>query len=170
MATRNFRDVVRDLAISETSLEVARKEARRALPLASLRADAGLTQAEMSGRLHTTQGAVSRFETRPDFLLSTLQRYMDALGGDMEVILTTAASRYRLVKSADDNSSFSLEPQGITAHLRRSYTFVGGVSHGESSRRTRFSSQWKRHCPGTSDVTSPSAFTENDDAAQPIAA
>lgn len=53
--------------------------------LRGLRALAGKTQNEVAARLEMTQGKVSDFENRDDHLLSTLRRYIEALGGELEV-------------------------------------------------------------------------------------
>lgn len=49
--------------------------------LASLRRAAELTQAELAERLGVTQAAVSRIERPHDLLLSTLNSYLEAVGG-----------------------------------------------------------------------------------------
>ena len=46
---------------------------------------AGVTQEELAERMHMTQPALSRFERRPNITMSVLQRYVEALGGKLEV-------------------------------------------------------------------------------------
>ncbi len=53
--------------------------------LARLREDMGLTQHDMADRLSVKQAAVSQIERRGDIRLSTLRRYVLALGGRLEV-------------------------------------------------------------------------------------
>lgn len=53
--------------------------------LRGLRALAGKTQNEVAAVLEMSQGRVSDFEKRDDHLLSTLRRYIEALGGELEV-------------------------------------------------------------------------------------
>jgi transcriptional regulator with XRE-family HTH domain len=53
--------------------------------LAELRKALDLTQAEMARRLDLPQSNVSRIENQDDVLLSTLGRYVTALGGELEV-------------------------------------------------------------------------------------
>ena len=57
-----------------------------ALPLAGVRKAARKTQADVADALHTNQGEVSRLESRDDALLSTLERYAEAIGADLEVV------------------------------------------------------------------------------------
>jgi transcriptional regulator with XRE-family HTH domain len=47
---------------------------------------AGLTQRELADLMDVTQGAISQLEKRHDVLLSKLAEYIDALGGDLELI------------------------------------------------------------------------------------
>ena len=53
--------------------------------LRELRVAAGLTQAKVSETLEMTQGNVSRLEKSSDMLLSTLQRYVSAVGGTLHL-------------------------------------------------------------------------------------
>lgn len=48
----------------------------------------GLTQTEVAGRLSITQENVSRLEKRDDMHLSTLRKYVEALGGELELLIT----------------------------------------------------------------------------------
>lgn len=60
----------------------------RAHRLADVRQQHGLTQTDLADRLHITQTAVSKIErgelARSE--LSTIRRYVEALGGKLEVI------------------------------------------------------------------------------------
>lgn len=57
-----------------------------AMELRELRQEAGKTQAELAEIAEMTQAELSKFERRDDHLLSTLRRYVEALGGDLEVV------------------------------------------------------------------------------------
>lgn len=58
--------------------------------LAEARARAGLTQSEVAERMGVSQSDVSKLERRDDLLLSTLRRYVEAVGGRLELRLTGA--------------------------------------------------------------------------------
>lgn len=65
------------------------EEVRRellAMGLRELRQEAGKTQAEVAEIAAMTQAELSKFERREDHLLSTLRRYVTALGGQLEVV------------------------------------------------------------------------------------
>lgn len=55
--------------------------------LAELRRALAVTQQEIAGALDRNQSAVAALEKRTDMLLSTLRRYVEALGGELEVIV-----------------------------------------------------------------------------------
>ena len=93
-------------ALKQTSLSSearARVQARivKALEertLKALRQELELTQAEVSVAAAMTQSELSRLEGREDHLTSTLKRYVEALGGKLEV---TAVFGKRRVKLTD---------------------------------------------------------------------
>ena len=62
-----------------------------------------LTQVELAERLNVSQAAVATIETRTDLLLSTLAKYIRALGGELEV------------RAVFPEASFNLEPPAVTA-------------------------------------------------------
>lgn len=62
--------------------------------LAQLRKQMGITQTELADRLGVTQGVVSRIENQTDMNVSTLEEYLDALGGHLE--LAVGGSRHAL--------------------------------------------------------------------------
>lgn len=77
----------------------ARVEAElEALTLKGLRQDLALTQSEVSQSADMTQSELSRVESRSDHLTSTLRRYIEALGGELEI---TAVFGGRRVKITD---------------------------------------------------------------------
>lgn len=57
------------------------------LTLQELRKAAGLTQAEISRSLQMPQSNVSRLERESDMLLSTLRNYIDAIGGNLTIMV-----------------------------------------------------------------------------------
>jgi DNA-binding transcriptional regulator YiaG len=82
------------------SRQWAREEARRLdaleLDLKSLRESLGLTQTELAKLLEMTQAQVSDTERREDMLLSTLRRYVRALGGKLEIVANIKGKRIPL--------------------------------------------------------------------------
>ena len=66
-------------------VEKETREALAGLRLAELRAERGLTQVQLADRLGMTQENVSRIERAEDTQLSTIRRYVEALGGSLEL-------------------------------------------------------------------------------------
>lgn len=58
------------------------------MQLAELRQAQGKTQAEVAAALGTGQAAVSKLERREDMYLSTLHKYVQALGGELRLVAT----------------------------------------------------------------------------------
>ncbi len=68
----------------------------REMDLKALREAAGLTQVEMAAKLESTQSQLSKIEHGGDRRLSTLRRYVEAVGGDLEVTAVIKGKRVRL--------------------------------------------------------------------------
>lgn len=87
MATRPFSELR-----ARMSPEHRERNRQRALAellemeLRELRKFSGTTQVEVAALLKTTQSQVSLAEKRADHLLSTLRRYVEALGGELDVV------------------------------------------------------------------------------------
>lgn len=64
--------------------------------LKALRRGFDLTQAELSQNADMTQSELSRLEARSDHLTSTLRRYVEALGGKLEVTAVFGERRIKL--------------------------------------------------------------------------
>jgi hypothetical protein len=104
------------------------------LTLRALREGAGKTQIDVRDSSRIDQGDISRLEAREtfdDYQVSTLQRYLSALGGELELvavfgdrkIIVTGAYPTRLADSPEDAPS----PKRGRRAMRRSYDFSGGV-------------------------------------------
>ncbi len=87
MATHKW-STLRDRMAPERKDRVAASVARELLvmELRELRHEAGKTQAEVAQIADMTQAELSKFERREDHLISTLRRYVTALGGELEVV------------------------------------------------------------------------------------
>lgn len=59
---------------------------RAEMALTDLRQARRLTQEDIAGTLGNRQAAVSKIERRADMHVSTLRRYVEALGGELEII------------------------------------------------------------------------------------
>jgi hypothetical protein len=100
MATKRWKDI-KGLNPHMTPARMAAIDARVEkelveMDLKAIRETLGLTQADVAAQTAMTQPEVSQLERRPDHLLSTLRRYVTALGGELEIIATFGDRRVRL--------------------------------------------------------------------------
>lgn len=90
---RNIEDIIAGLPkarqgrIDEKAKKMAREMIAHADSLGEIRKAIRKTQSEMGKELGLPQNAVSQLEKRSDLLLSTLRRYVGALGGEVEIIV-----------------------------------------------------------------------------------
>ena len=66
-------------------VDTLKRAMRLDLALAELRELRGVSQAEVADGLGTSRPNVSRIEKEADVRLSTLERYVEALGGKLEI-------------------------------------------------------------------------------------
>lgn len=84
---RPFRELLAELPASEVeAIEVeARSLAQEYELLRDLRVDQTITQRQLADLLQVRQASISKLERQDDVLVSTLRRYVEALGGELEV-------------------------------------------------------------------------------------
>lgn len=78
-----------------------------AMPLAEIRRAIGLTQAELAERLDLAQGSVSKIEHAADMYLTTLRKYVEALGGELHLTARFANGRELEIEQIADVSRAS---------------------------------------------------------------
>jgi predicted transcriptional regulator len=96
--TRNWKSL-KDSKLSAEALARVRARAKaelEELTLKALRQDLSLTQVEVSRTASMTQSELSRLESRNDHLTSTLRRYVEALGGELEVTAVFGGRRIKI--------------------------------------------------------------------------
>jgi hypothetical protein len=69
----------------------------RSMTLRALRESVGRTQGDVARRVSMTQPQLSRVEGRRDHLTSTLRKYVQALGGKIEVAAVVKGARIILL-------------------------------------------------------------------------
>lgn len=68
------------------------------LTLQELRRDLSKTQVDVARTADMTQSELSRLESRGDHRISTLRRYVEALGGELEVTAVFGGRRVKLTE------------------------------------------------------------------------
>jgi transcriptional regulator with XRE-family HTH domain len=87
MATRKWSEIKDKMSPErQARVDAAVRRELIAMELRELRHEAGKTQAEVAEIAEMTQAELSKFERRDDHRLSTLRRYVNALGGRLEVV------------------------------------------------------------------------------------
>ena len=64
--------------------------------LRALREAAGVTQEELAERVAVDQSQISRLERQGDVRVSLLKRYVEALGGELQIVATLRGKIVRL--------------------------------------------------------------------------
>ena len=68
------------------------------MDLRALREAVGFTQGELAQRVEITQSQLSKMERREDHRISTLRRYVEALGGSLEICAVIDGKRIKLAE------------------------------------------------------------------------
>jgi DNA-binding transcriptional regulator YiaG len=83
---RNFKELREKMPADAQARSAARaKETLANMPLYELRAARELTQENLAEILHVNQAAVSKLERRTDMYIGTLSRFIEAMGGHLEI-------------------------------------------------------------------------------------
>ena len=85
MATKDWRTVRGQRPLNEERVATYKRLMEAEVRLADLRRRRGVSQATIARALEVSQPNVSRVEQEDDVYLSTLARYIAALGGHLEV-------------------------------------------------------------------------------------
>ena len=83
---RNFKELQARMSPQTRARSQAKAEQmERDLALDELREAMRLTQEALAERLHVNQAAISKVEHRTDMMISTLRRFIEAMGGELEI-------------------------------------------------------------------------------------
>jgi transcriptional regulator with XRE-family HTH domain len=103
MTTISLDDFLHEIGLEgDARVAKAVEEIRSTLPLAALRTAAKKTQAQLAEALTISQAAVSKFEGRGDFLLSTLCKYAKALSARVELSVHLSEATFDLTPYDDE--------------------------------------------------------------------
>ena len=88
MKTHRWHDIRRERVSDKRAKEIRAKVEREIeeLNLRDVRKLAGKTQTELAKAAAVAQGELSRLERRRDHRVSTLRKYVEALGGELQVV------------------------------------------------------------------------------------
>jgi predicted transcriptional regulator len=78
-------------------VQVKVDEEIQAINMRRLREELGATQVEAAEKAAMTQPELSRLERGSDFRLSTIRKYVNAMGGDLEIVAVVKGKRIPLL-------------------------------------------------------------------------
>ncbi len=94
---RNFRELEEKMPLeSRKRADALANEMMAEMLLAEIRKFVGLTQEELASKLGITQPSLSKLENQDDMQLTTLQRLVKALGGELEIVVHLPRGDIRL--------------------------------------------------------------------------
>ena len=103
MSTKSWREVRRRRPLDEDEVDREKLE----IGLALLRHQLGASQVELAAALGTSQSNVSQLERSNDQLLSSIARYVHALGGRLRVSAVFGETTYTLLDDVRDGPSLT---------------------------------------------------------------
>ncbi len=79
---------LKDSMSSSSKKRIAKKlvKLRQEMALAEVRKAMSLTQEDVAAMLHIKQAALARLENRTDMYISSLRKYIVALGGELDIV------------------------------------------------------------------------------------
>lgn len=93
--------------MSPTAQKIAAEKTQQMLkqmPLQELRQARLLSQERLAETLHTKQANISRIERRTDMYISTLRSYIEAMGGELDIIVRFPDGEVRINQFEDIDS------------------------------------------------------------------
>jgi len=83
---------------SQARVKTRIETALREMPLAELRQARQLTQEKIAQNLKIKQASVSKMETQTDMYISTMRKYVEAMGGELEIIAKFPEGNVKVTK------------------------------------------------------------------------
>jgi transcriptional regulator with XRE-family HTH domain len=98
--TTSWRDVRRRRSPNETAVEMEKLRLR----LAMLREEVGASQADVAEALGTSQSNISQLERGDAPMLSSVAKYVHALGGELKVTAVIGDATYTLLEDVRESA------------------------------------------------------------------
>ncbi len=119
----------RRAAIEKRALKISEAMVRASLQ--ELRQAAEKTQAQIAASMGLAQNAVSQLESRADLRLSTLKRYVDAVGGTVMVVVELKGGRKFQLRQGKNDGATAMLPHASAAITK------AGANRKASGRRAK---------------------------------
>ena len=109
---RSFSELTKKFGPARKTRVAAKVRALKAeMPLAELRQARERSQEELARTLKVGQPAVAKLEKRADMYVSNLRRYIEGLGGSLEITARFAEGKVNITNFSDLENSHN-KPQG----------------------------------------------------------
>lgn len=105
--TKNWRDVRAQRPLNESRVAVYKRLMDAEIRLGELRQRRGISQATIADALAVSQPNVSRIEQEDDVYLSTLARYVAALGGQLQIVAVFPDETITVLRAPDPSKTSS---------------------------------------------------------------
>ncbi len=84
---KSFRQLKEAMPVqSQQRIHSKIQESLSKIPLAELRKARSLTQEQLAEKLAIKQASISKMESQTDMYISTMRKYIEAMGGELEII------------------------------------------------------------------------------------
>ena len=101
LMARNFRELEAKMPPESLSPKRERRRSMAEMLLAEVRKAVGLTQEELAASLGIKQPTLSRLESQNDMQISTLRGLVQAVGGQLEIVVHMPGGDIRLTQFQD---------------------------------------------------------------------
>lgn len=110
---RNLNEIIADLpAERQARIEARYRELKQEVEgLRELRQAAGKAQADIAAALNIKQPSVSKIEKQADMYLSTLRSYVEAIGGQLDLVVTLPSRPPVRLRHLGDMVAMASEPK-----------------------------------------------------------
>lgn len=88
-------------ASSKKRMEKKLVKLRQEMALSEVRRAMSLTQVDLATMLHIKQAALARLENRTDMYISSLRKYITALGGELDIVARFPSGEVHIQKLHD---------------------------------------------------------------------
>ncbi len=92
---------------------------RAAMPLFELRRARQLSQEQLAATLGEKQPSISRLEQRTDMYVSTLRRYIEAMGGQLDIVARFPEGEVSITQFGETDTEPTPLPEHVAAGTRR---------------------------------------------------
>lgn len=101
---KNLRDTLSQER--RDKIDAMAKEMLAEMPMHALRDALQFTQQQLAEELGVKQGSISKMERRPDHLVSTLRRFIEAMGGELELKAHFPTGSVSITELGDEDAVF----------------------------------------------------------------